>query len=203
MAEKEITSRQSPSVKRYVRLAGSRRARYEERLFVTEGAKLTGEAFAAGYFPVELFATEEAFESAFDTLSPIALAAETFCRITPAVADKLAQSVSPQGVFGVFRMLDNGTQPVKISSNGKFLLLSSLQDPGNLGTILRTAAAFGVGGVLLSDDCPDLYSPKAVSYTHLDVYKRQEEFFAREDGGRFARLVELLSTCLLYTSSCV
>ena len=159
MAEKEITSRQSPSVKRYVRLAGSRRARYEERLFVTEGAKLTGEAFAAGYFPVELFATEEAFESAFDTLSPIALAAETFCRITPAVADKLAQSVSPQGVFGVFRMLDNGTQPVKISSNGKFLLLSSLQDPGNLGTILRTAAAFGVGGVLLSDACPDLYSP--------------------------------------------
>ena len=171
MAEKEITSRQSPSVKRYVRLAGSRRARYEERLFVTEGAKLTGEAFAAGYLPVELFATGEAFDAAFDTLSPVALAAETFCRITPAVADKLAQSVSPQGVFGDFRMLDNGTQPVKISSNGKFLLLSSLQDPGNLGTILRTAAAFGIGGVLLSDDCPDLYSPKVLRASMGGVFR--------------------------------
>lgn len=170
MADKKITSRQSPAVKRYVQLAGSRRARYEQELFVTEGVKLTGEAFAAGYRPVELFATEEVFESAFDILSPVALAAESFYRITPVVADKLAQSVSPQGVFGVFRMLDNGTQPVKISSNGRFLLLSSLQDPGNLGAILRTAAAFGAR-VVLSGDCPDLYSPKVLRASMGGVFR--------------------------------
>ena len=171
MREKEIASRENPAVKRYVALAGSRRERRRLGLFVTEGAKLTLEAFGAGYRPVELFVTEAAWEDGSDALADCALAAERFCRVSDAVAQKLAQSVTPQGVFAVFSALDNGAQPVKIGNNGKFLLLSSLQDPGNLGTILRTAAAFGIDGVFLSADCPDLFSPKVLRASMGGVFK--------------------------------
>ena len=100
-----------------------------------------------------------------------ALASDQFLRISHSVAQKLAQSVSTQGVFGVFRMLDNEATDVKIDCNGKFLLLSSLQDPGNIGTILRTAAAFGVDGVILSNDCPDLYSLKVLRASMGGIFK--------------------------------
>ncbi|MEM1483920.1 RNA methyltransferase [Oscillospiraceae bacterium PP1C4] len=171
MKKREITSRDHADVKHYVQLAGSRKERHEQRLFVTEGIKLTCEAFDAGCTPVVIFATEDATDRYYDHVQRIMLACESFYRISQSVADKLAQSVSPQGVFGVFRMLDNETQPVKISSNGKMILLSSLQDPGNIGTILRTAAAFGIDGVVLSSDCPDLYSPKVLRSTMGGVFK--------------------------------
>lgn len=168
---KEITSRDNPAVKQYVQLAASRKARYEQQLFVTEGMKLTAEAFMAGYRPELFFATEDALDRYYEDAQPIALNAAQFLRISPSIAEKLAQSVSTQGVFCVFQMLDNEVTDAKIDCNGKFLLLSSLQDPGNIGTILRTAAAFGVDGVILSEDCPDLYSPKVLRASMGGVFK--------------------------------
>lgn len=125
----------------------------------------------AGYPPELFFATEDALDRYYEDAQPIALKSAEFLRISPSVAEKLAQSVSTQGVFGVFHMLDNEVTDVKIDCNGKFLLLSSLQDPGNIGTILRTAAAFGVDGVILSEDCPDLYSPKVLRASMGGVFK--------------------------------
>lgn len=168
---KEITSRENPAVKQYVQLASSKKARYEQSLFVTEGMKLTTEAYAAGYQSHMLFATEDAMDRYFDDIQSIALTSHQFLRISQSVAQKLAKSVSTQGVFGVFSMLDNKMTDVKIDCNGKFLLLSSLQDPGNIGTILRTAAAFGVDGVILSHDCPDLYSMKVLRASMGGIFK--------------------------------
>lgn len=68
-------------------------------------------------------------------------------------------------------MLDNRMQTVKIGKDGRYILLSSMQDPGNIGTILRTAAAFGLDGVFLSSDCPDLYSPKVLRATMGGIFK--------------------------------
>ena len=168
---REITSRDNPMVKQYVLLASSRKARYDQKLFVTEGIKLTAEAFAAGYCPEMLFATEDAMDRYYDDMQSIALASDHFLRISNSVAQKLAQSTSTQGVFDVFRMLDNDPTDVKIDCNGKFLLLCSLQDPGNVGTILRTAAAFGIDGVILSQDSPDLYSLKVLRASMGGVFK--------------------------------
>lgn len=169
--QRDITSRDNPVVKQYVRLASSRSARREAGQFITEGVKLTCEAAAAGYPIEQLFATEQALDKYGDLLEPVTLASESFFRISDMVADKLAQSVSPQGVFGVFSLLDNAPQPVKIGKEGRYLLLGALQDPGNLGTILRTAAAFDVDGVFLSPDCPDPFSPKVLRAGMGGVFK--------------------------------
>jgi len=170
MHSREITSRENPEVKRYVQLAGSRKERRQTGLFVTEGLKMTCEAFSAGCGPAVLFVTEEAWDR-YEQLEKFAYQFELFCQISQPVADKLSQSVSPQGVFGIFRMLDNRMQTVKIGKDGRYILLSSMQDPGNIGTILRTAAAFGLDGVFLSSDCPDLYSPKVLRATMGGIFK--------------------------------
>lgn len=168
---KEITSRDNPAVKQYVQLASSRKARYEQHLFITEGIKLMDEAYDAGCNPHTIFVTEDAMDRYFDKIQPMALASQRFLRISQSVAKKLALSTSTQGVFGIFEMLDNDIASVKINCNGKILLLSSLQDPGNIGTILRTAAAFDVDQVILSNDCPDLYSLKVLRASMGGVFK--------------------------------
>lgn len=169
--QREITSRDNPLVKQYNRLASSRKARREQGMFVTEGIKLTCEAVDAGCKLSLLFATEEALEKSDERIEHMLLSCEGFYRISQQVAEKLTQSVTTQGVFAIFHMLDNSGQPVKIKNKGKYILLSSLQDPGNIGTILRTAAAFGMDGVVLSSDCPDLYSPKVLRATMGGIFR--------------------------------
>lgn len=198
MREKEITSRDNPSVKRYALLAGSRREREQLGLFVTEGIKLTCEALEAGFVPIELFATEDALERDFERAQRVALACEEgFYKVSNQVADKLSKTVTPQGIFCVFRLPEGGRRPIGSDREpGSYesaigsrtlspehgepetafggtgtLLLCSLQDPGNLGTILRTASAFGVGRVVISDDCPDLFSPKVLRASMGGVFR--------------------------------
>ena len=187
MVKKEITSRDNPAVKRFVQLSASRKARMEENAFVTEGVKLTWEAACAGYRMESLFMTKAAWERCGQLPAPVQ-DADYFYEISDAVAQKMAQSVHTQGVFGVFRLLDKEEQPVKISSNGKFLLLCSLQDPGNLGTILRTAAAFGVDGIFISKDCPDLYSPKVLRAAMGGIFRANVQIV--EDMEQLARSLQ-------------
>ena len=98
------------------------------------------------------------------------------------VFSHVSDTKTPQGILLVMEqrsceiceMLDldaQGRKPL-------LMVLDNLQDPGNLGTILRAGEAAGVTGVIMSHDCVDIYNPKVirsttVSYTHLDVYKRQ------------------------------
>lgn len=165
-----ITSRENAEVKRYVKLATSRKVRYEERLFCAEGRKLVLEAVEGGCTPHSLYATQDAW-GRFSQLSDLAGRFETVRIISDSVADKLSQLQSGQNVFAVFSMLDNGGQAVRIKETGKYFLVSSLQDPGNVGSILRSAAAFGIDGVFLSDDCPDIYSMKVLRAAMGGVFR--------------------------------
>ena len=76
------------------------------------------------------------------------------------VADKLAGVPAHQGVFGVFRTPVHTLDEVK--AGGRYLALESFQDPGNVGTLLRSAAAFGFDGVILSEGCASPYAPKTL-----------------------------------------
>ncbi|MBM7644770.1 TrmH family RNA methyltransferase [Scopulibacillus daqui] len=98
---------------------------------------------------------------------------------------ELSQTESPQGVIAVCKMPD---QRVDITERGRYLLLDSIQDPGNLGTIIRTADACGLDGIFLGKGCADLYNEKTLraaqgSHFHLpsaavdltDVIKQMKE----------------------------
>ena len=170
-----IASKDNPKIKQYRKLASSRRARTEQGLFVAEGMR--GIVDIAGEADIEaLFCTEAALEKYAGVLDTDRLAlipADRRFTVTEEVARKMSDTGSTQGVFAIVKRLDlplGDTLPT-----GKYLVLDELQDPGNLGTMIRTAAAVGLSGVILSGNCADLYNPKTVrscmgSLTKVNIY---------------------------------
>ena len=152
-----ITSRQNPLMVRIKKLGQSRALRREEGVFVCEGPKLIEEALKWGACVETLLAAE-------GKTPPQGLPRESR-RVE--VPDSLLRAVSsvktPQGLLAVCRT-PSLTPPDKLSG-GRYLVLDGVQDPGNLGTIWRTADAFGADGLLLVNGCADPWSPKTIRAT--------------------------------------
>jgi TrmH family RNA methyltransferase len=159
-----LTSKENAAIKYVARLLSSRRLREEEGSFVCEGARLILDGIESGHTPQSLYITQRAMER-YPALEDAACVAQKAYLITEALAEKITETSSPQGVFAIFQKLDNRETPATIKSGGdkrSYVLLSHVQDPGNVGAILRTCEAFGVTEVLLSADCADPYSPKVL-----------------------------------------
>jgi RNA methyltransferase, TrmH family len=133
---------------------GRRSARQEERAFVIEGAKLLDEAVAAGV-------AVEAVYLAPDTDPPPELPVGIpVHRLAPGVLDRIADTVTPQPVLAVVPFVD---VPLDDLRTADFLVVCvDVRDPGNAGTVLRSAEAAGVDGVICCDGSVDVYNPKTV-----------------------------------------
>ena len=166
-----ITSRQNPLLKLTVSLA-ERKYREREGLLRFDGKKLLCEALAAGLPLVAVLLRESAADGIVALTGELALPADCRGVILPdELFDRISEEKAPDGVICVSRHLDgihrtvaaNGLAAVaEALDGGRTLLLESVRDPGNLGTIIRSAAAFGIGRVVLSRDCADLYHPRTL-----------------------------------------
>ena len=136
-----------------VRSLELKKNRKKEGLFVAEGPKVVGDLLAAGFEPHLLFATEEWAAPA--SLSPIL--------VTPDELRKLSFLQHPQEVLAVFEIPQNFQ--FSILNSQLALALDSVQDPGNLGTIIRIADWFGISTIYCSEDTADAYNPKVVQAT--------------------------------------
>ena len=178
----EITSTQNALVKSVAELK-QKKYRQERQLFLAEGLRTVEEAVTSGqveqlfYTPIEDEHTRAVLERAAAEGIPL------YC-VTDAVMKKMADTDSPQGILAVCRM----TQPKleQLFASGKMLLvLDRVGDPGNVGTMLRTADAAGIGGIVLLKGCVDIYAPKTVRATmgslfHVPVFSgAEEELFVR------------------------
>lgn len=166
-----ISSPQNPKIKELVRLSSQKRERGLSGLFVVESAKLIEEAALAGIVIRELFYTPEAAEKYARLLAPAREAAGQLVEITRPVAQRLAASQTTQGAFALCELPPPRLSPEALSPSGRYLLLSSLQDPGNVGAAVRSALAFGCDGLILSADCPDVYSPKVLRAAMGGVFR--------------------------------
>ena len=138
-----ITSRENAKIKYACRLASSAAFRRSEGRFLAEGRKLCPE-LAKGAQLETLFYTAQAAEKCPELAS---LPGEHY-RVEDHVADKLADVGTHQGVFGVFCTPAHTLEEVR--PGRRYLALERVQDPGNVGTLVRSAAAFGFDGVILS-----------------------------------------------------
>ncbi|MCD8335730.1 MAG: RNA methyltransferase [Lachnospiraceae bacterium] len=183
-----ITSTSNPQVKQLIQLQKKAKERNAQGVFVVEGPKMALEVPDRQL--VQTYVSERFYEK-----NPAFFPAD---RSVVVLSDRVFESVSdtrtPQGVLCVIRQyhykLEDllGRSPEGTAGEPLLIALENLQDPGNLGTIVRTAEGAGVTGILLSPDCVDLYNPKVIRSTMGAVYRMP--FYYTEDFGRELRVLK-------------
>ncbi len=157
--EMRITSRKNPYLQQVKKLLSSRKAREEAGLFVADGTKLLAEAVR--YWPgLDTVILSDGVEA--DLPENVRV-----LRVPADVMESISPMATPQGAVFVCRL----PEPKALSVKAPMLLLDGIQDPGNLGTILRTADALGVQTVLL-EGCADPFSHKVVRASMGAVFRR-------------------------------
>ena len=171
MDARQITSLTNPTVKA-VRALHMRKERDETGLFLAEGLKLVGEAFDIGHVPRILLYGPEA--RALPLLRRIAAATTAaggdVIEVSREILEKVSRRDNPQTVIAVFPQVFGDLALLKPEAAGCWVALQAVRDPGNLGTIVRTADAAGCGGVILVGDCCDPYSVEAVRATMGSIF---------------------------------
>lgn len=160
MANERITSSQNPLVKQIARLQSSAKFRRSEGLFVAEGVRLCADAMLSGLRFSMLVISDSASVRYADAVDQLISAADKIFYVSDAVFSKISDTATPQGVIAVIKIADLVSQ--KPIAKGKYVALENIQDPSNLGAVARTAEAFGVSGIILTESGCDPFSPKAL-----------------------------------------
>jgi RNA methyltransferase, TrmH family len=153
-----LTSLQNPLVKQ-IRKLHSSKERHKQDLFLIEGTHLVEEAVSVNYSLEVVCCTPEwqaANSSLWQQACNLSTRAET---VSEEVLKAIATTVQPDGIVAIAKRSD---RPSDVPFTNVVLALETIQDPGNLGTIIRTAAATGTSGLWLSEDCVDLDHPKVL-----------------------------------------
>ncbi|TDD70623.1 TrmH family RNA methyltransferase [Actinomadura rubrisoli] len=173
MAGRELTSLHSPRVKAARRLA-KRAFRRRERRFLAEGPQAVREALEIPGGLAELFTTAEAESRHPELVAAAERAGAPVLRVSGEVMAELAQTVTPQGLLAVCGFLDVPLGAALEAGPRLVTVLAQVRDPGNAGTVLRTADAAGSEAVVFTDASVDPYNGKCVrasagSLFHLPV----------------------------------
>lgn len=156
-----ITTARNRAVNSARRL-GKRAFRREDRRFLVEGPTGVTEALGEPGALLELFATPEAATRHPELLRSAEAAGALVHSVTPSVLAELAQTVTPQGLIGVAGFRDVPLADVTSAGPRLVVVLASVRDPGNAGTILRTSDAAGADAVIFTDASVDPYNAKCV-----------------------------------------
>lgn len=167
----ELTSRDNAVVKAAAKLMTSAKERREKQRFIVEGVRLCREALENCSELCEVFYTDEAYLKHSELIEKLEAACEKSYLITEEIADKIADTVTPQGIFCIGKIVRNEIDVENIKTDGQFVMLENLQDPANIGAIFRTAEALGLNGAFLSDDCCDPYNPKSMRASMGAVFR--------------------------------
>ena len=163
-----ITSAQNPKIKEIIRLRKPRERR-KENLIIIEGRQEIELARQAGLEIVELFYCQD-----FAGSKKIAgLSEEIITPVVPAVFEKISYRENPDGFLVLARLKYLELGKIKLSQKPLIIILESLEKPGNLGAILRSADAAGVDAVIVADPKTDIYNPNVMRASLGTVFTNQ------------------------------
>ena len=175
---------------KYIQSLGQKKPRDEEKVFVAEGPKLVEELIASGNADIiHIYATAEWINDNRRN------ATGNITGINDDELKRISQMVTPNKVLAVVKQFPSIN---KIDVKNKITLaLETIQDPGNLGTIIRTADWFGVEQIVCSNDCADMYNPKVVQATMGSIARvrilytdLKEWLFSQKDIRIYATVLE-------------
>jgi len=174
MTRKIITGYSNPTVK-FVRSLREKKHRRRERKFLAEGLRLLTDAREGGRLPeMLLMAQGREGHPLLDGLeAEVAHAGGEVIELPLDILAKVTGKENPQAVAGVFAEWDTSIRLIDRSAASIWLVAHAMRDPGNLGTMLRTADAVGAGGLILIDDCADPFSVEAVRASMGAIFTRQ------------------------------
>lgn len=162
-----IQSLANAAVKRIVLLQSKEKERREEGVFITEGIRMFEEIPKDRL--EEVYVTEEFLDHTSQTVRGI-LSRTGYEIVSNEVMRKMSDTMTPQGVLCTVRAYDYSIDDV-VKNGSLFVVLDALQDPGNLGTIFRTAEAAGASGIIMSRDTVSIYNPKSVRSTMGTLFR--------------------------------
>lgn len=186
----EISSTRNHNIKLLTTLINNRKERHAQNKFVIEGEKLAKEAFSNSYEIEGIYFTKRAVEKHGLSLKTVINVSKNRYLISERVAEKISDLKTSQGIISLVSMKEN--QPIlNLLDSRRVLILNDIQDPGNVGAILRSASAFGFKTVISSDRTADFYSPKTMrssmgSVFHLNIISSEDitkEIFSLKNSG--------------------
>lgn len=160
---REKTDMTNKKIKELNSLRDKSKTRKETGLYIVEGQKMFAEAPAE--YLEEVYVTAE-FEKNHREL----LKGRSYEVVEDSLMLKLSDTKTPQGVMCVLRQPHHTIEEI-VKQGSLFVILEDIQDPGNLGTILRTGEGAGVAGVIMTKGCVDIYNPKTIRSTMGSVYR--------------------------------
>lgn len=162
-----ITSTSNEQVKNIIHLKEKAKVRRQKKLFVVEGIKMFHEIPKDKL--VSVFVSEK-FEKENEEL----LSHTDYILLSDSVFKKISDTVTPQGILAVVKQNEFTVEDIierRDKERSCIVVLDRLQDPGNLGTIVRTGEGAGITGIVMSNDSVDLYNPKVIRSTMGSVFR--------------------------------
>lgn len=164
-----ITSLSNLRVKQVVQWQSKARERRRDGIFLVEGLKMFEEAPEA--LIRETYILEEALKKVQNTELYEKLVRTGYEVVSREVFAKMSDTQTPQGILSVIARQSFALEELLHTENPLFVILEDLQDPGNLGTIVRTAEGAGVTAVLMTENTVDIYNPKTIRATMGSIYR--------------------------------
>jgi TrmH family RNA methyltransferase len=150
---------------KYIQSLSHKKLRDSEGVFVAEGPKLINELLSAGLPLQQLYGVKEWIKGQVQQMT------NSITEISQSELERISGLQTPNQVLGIFKKpAFTATRPVR---NTLSLMLDTIQDPGNMGTIIRCADWFGISRIFCSTDCADAYNPKVVQATMGSIARVQ------------------------------
>lgn len=160
-------------IKYYSSLSG-KKGRASEKKFLVEGKKLILEALNSGFEPELIILSNEFEQNEFDYMNQLCGFSLHLDFVKNNELAKIADTKTPQGIIGIF--FEKTSHKALSSFFGTFIAFENINDPGNLGTMLRNCDWFGFKNILLNETCTEIFSPKTIrssagSVFHLNIIR--------------------------------
>ena len=172
-----ISSKDNAKIKYVKKLTSNARFRKSEKKFVIEGIRLAYDAFLNNVVIKEVYYTESVKNKFSDKLRSIIDHAEHAYKISDNILPFVSCTQNPQGIVCVCEKLDKHFDLNKIISVRRFIILENIQDPANVGAILRTADALGINFIFMSSNCCDIYNSKVLRASMGAIFRVNISFF--------------------------
>ena len=176
MTYTEITSRKNSNIIFARSLSSEKKSRDESGMFALEGIKLLTEALEADLCVSSVYFTQKALDAYSDTLEKTYESGAQMFLVTDEVYSKLTDESAPQGIYACVKKPAFNKLNSEELSSGSFVFLESVQNPANIGAILRSCYALGFGKIILNKECSDIYSPKCLRAAMGSVFRIKSYF---------------------------